>query len=477
MALIPVFVLVPSLWLSVVVYDMAMAHQALIVSTAVAVVVSRFRGVSWKESLDGMITAIGMALPACLILMIVGTLIGTWILSGVVPTLIVYGLKLLTPGFFLVATCAVCAVISLATGSSWSTAGTVGVALMGVGSGLGIPAPMTAGVIISGAYFGDKLSPLSDTTNLAPAVAGSDLFTHIRHMLYTTVPSLTLALVGYLVLGLFQDTATASAGEVQRVLNTLNDHHFIHPVLLAPPLAVITMVVCRVPALPALFVGSLLGGVFAWGFQGSGVKEILQAAQHGYVSGTGVKEVDALLTRGGLENMMPTVALILCALSFGGAMEKGGLLQRLSEAVLSLVRGTGTLVTATLLSCLGMNVLGGEQYMAIVIPGRMYRPAFLKMNLHPKNLSRCLEDAGTLTSSLVPWNSCGAYMYATLGISPLLYLPYAFLNLLNPLISVFYGFTGITMAPRQDSGHGSDDVDSAGETEAEQGEKSEAGNG
>jgi NhaC family Na+:H+ antiporter len=451
MALIPVAALIVSLWLSVVVYDMTMAHQALIVSTAVAVLVSHLRGVSWRESLEGMVSAIGMALPACLILMVVGVLIGTWILAGVVPTLIVYGLKLLTPGLFLGATCVVCAVISLATGSSWSTAGTVGVALMGVGGGLGVPPPMTAGAIISGAYFGDKLSPLSDTTNLAPAVAGADLFTHIRHMLYTTVPSLILALIGYLIIGALLDTETGSASQVDMVLDTLTDAHLIHPVLLVPPLAVIAMVVAKVPALPALFVGCLLGGAFAWGFQDMGLGRILDAAQTGFKSTTGVREVDELLTRGGLENMMPTVGLILAALSFGGAMEKGGLLQRLSEAVLSLVRGTGSLVSATLLSCLGMNVLGGEQYMAIVMPGKMYRSAFIEMGLHPKNLSRCLEDAGTLTSSLVPWNSCGAYMYATLGVSPLLYLPYAFVNLLNPLVSAFYGFTGITMDPLEPS--------------------------
>ena len=446
-AVIPVLFLIGAIALTVIHYEMAMAHQALVSSTAVAVLVARFRGVRWKESLDGMVKSITMALPACLILMVVGILIGTWILAGVVPSLIVYGLKLLSPRFFLAATCGVCAVISLATGSSWSTAGTVGVALMGVGAGLGIPAPMTAGAIISGAYFGDKLSPLSDTTNLAPAVSGTDLFTHIKHMLYTTVPSLIIALTLYLVIGLYLDAGGGSAEDVGKVIQVLSKHHFIHPALLLPPAAVVAMVVLRIPALPALFVGALLGALFAWIFQGVGLGKILAVAQSGFVSETGVKEVDDLLNRGGLKSMMNTVALILCALSFGGVMERSGMLQRLSQAILSLVRGTGSLVAATLLSCTGMNLFGGEQYMAIVIPGRMYRPAFKKQGLHPKNLSRCLEDSGTLTSALIPWNSCGAYMYATLGISPLLYLPYAFLNLLNPLISLFYGVTGITMEP------------------------------
>ncbi len=449
-ALIPVIFLIAALGVSVIHYKIAMAHQALVCSTAVAVVIARFMGVKWKESLEGMVSSIQMALPACLILMVVGILIGTWILAGVVPSLIVYGLRLMSPRFFLAATCVVCAIISLATGSSWSTAGTVGVALIGVGSGLGVPAPMTAGAIVSGAYFGDKMSPLSDTTNLAPAVSGTDLFVHIKHMFYTTVPAIVIALLLYLGIGIFLDVGHGRAGDVKQVMDVLSEHHTIHPLLLLAPAAVIAMVIMKIPALPALFIGCLLGAVFAWLFQGRGLGEIILAAQNGFVSKTGVAEVDELLTRGGLESMMSTVALIICALSFGGVMERGRMLQRISLAVLSLVRGVGSLVAATLLSCVGMNILGGEQYMAIVIPGRMYRPAFDKMGLDSRNLSRCLEDGGTVTSALVPWNSCGAYMFATLGISPLYYLPYAFLNYLIPFVSLFYGITGISMVKKPD---------------------------
>jgi len=451
LALIPVLFLVASLGVTVVFYKMSMPHQALVCSTAVAVITARIRGVKWSDSLDGMIGSVTMALPACLILMVVGILIGTWILAGVVPSLIVYGLKLMSPRFFLAATCVVCSVISLATGSSWSTAGTVGVALMGVGGGLGIPPAMTAGAIISGAYFGDKLSPLSDTTNLAPAVSGTDLFTHIKHMLYTTIPSFVIAVSLYLGIGLFLKVGHTGAEDVKVVIEVLSEHHMIHPVMLLAPAAVIGMVVLKTPALPALFIGSLIGAVFAWVFQDKGLKEILAVAQGGFVSKTGVSAVDGLLNRGGLESMMNTVALIICALSFGGVMERGGMLQRISIAVLSLVKGVGSLVAATLLSCIGMNVLGGEQYMAIVIPGRMYRPAFKKMGLHSKNLSRCLEDGGTVTSALVPWNSGGAYMFATLGISPIFYLPYAFLNILTPMMSLFYGVTGLTMERIEES--------------------------
>lgn len=444
LALVPVVFLIGALSFTVVVYKLP-PHLALIAGTAVAVLVNWKLGIGWKENLDGIVASISMALPACLILMVVGILIGTWILAGVVPTLIVYGLELLTPKLFLPAACVICSIVSLATGSSWSTAGTVGVALIGVGSSLGIPTPMTAGAIISGSYFGDKLSPLSDTTNLAPAVAGSQLFEHVRHMLYTTIPSLVIALIIYTVMGFHLGGGSVSASRVEQVMATLQHHHYIHVVLLVPAVAVIAMVAGKVPALPALLLGCLLGGLFAIVFQEATLGQVLASAQKGFVSKTNVKEVDVLLSRGGLDSMLGTVALILCALSFGGAMECGRLLDRLAEAVLMLVRGTGTLVTATLLSCMGMNILAGEQYMSIVVPGRMYRPAYLRMGLHPKNLSRALEDAGTLTSALVPWNSCGAYMFATLGVSPLAYLPYAFLNLLNPFVSAFYGFTGLTM--------------------------------
>ena len=449
LALIPVVFLIAALSLSVLVWKLP-PHLALIAATAVAFLCSSRLGITWTQSLDGMVKAIGMALPACLILLVVGILIGTWILAGVVPTLIVYGLKILTPKLFLPATCLVCAVVSLSTGSSWSTAGTVGVALVGVGAGLGISPAMTAGAIISGSYFGDKLSPLSDTTNLAPAVAGSQLFDHIRHMLYTTLPSLAIAVIIYSVMGFWFKTGGANAEKVELVVRTVEKNFYVGIVLLVPAVAVIAMVAAKVPALPALFIGCVLGGAFAMSYQDASLGEVLKVAQEGFKPATKVAAVNELLKRGGLESMLKTVALVIAALAFGGAMERGGLLQRLAAAILSLVRGVGSLVAATLLSCIGMNVLAGEQYMSIVIPGRMYQPAYKKRGLHPKNLSRALEDAGTLTSPLVPWNSCGAYMAVTLGVSPLAYLPYAFLNLLNPLVSAFYGFTGITMHKLED---------------------------
>jgi len=286
------------------------------------------------------------------------------------------------------------------------------------------------------------MSPLSDTTNLAPAVAGTDLFSHIRHMIYTTGPSYIIALVLYGLLGLKFAGGNLDTQNIDIMLSTMKSSFFIHPVLLLPPCLVIVMVIKKIPPLPALLGGSLVGSLFAVITQSSSLAQVIQVAHSGYVSQTGVSMVDELLTQGGLMSMMKTVALIMCALSFGGIMEKTGMLETIARSLLKRVKRTGSLVATTLLSSIGMNAIASDQYLAIVIPGRMYKGAFDKLGLHPKNLSRCLEDAGTLSSPLIPWNSCGAYMYGVLGVNPLLYLPFAFLNLLNPLISLFYGYTG-----------------------------------
>jgi len=392
-----------------------------------------------------MIHGINLAMGAILILMVVGLMIGTWISGGIVPTMIYYGLKVLSPGIFLGATMIICSIISLGTGSSWSTAGTVGVALIGVGHGLGVPTAMVAGAIISGAYFGDKMSPLSDTTNLAPAVAGTDLFSHIRHMVYTVAPAYVISLGLYAFLGARFSGGALESQNIEAILSTIKSNFFIHPLLLLPPVLVVVMVVLKIPPLPALLGGTLLGAVFAVLTQSRSLGEIIQAAHSGYVSNSGVAMVDDLLTRGGLMSMMGTVALIICALSFGGIMEKTGMLEALASALLKKVRRTGSLVATTIFTCIGMNIIAADQYIAIVVPGRMFKNAFDAKGLHPKNLSRALENSGTMTSPLIPWNSCGAFMGATLGVSPLLYLPYAFLNLSVPLVSIFYGYTGITM--------------------------------
>jgi len=421
------------------------SHIPLILATTVAAVIAVYLGYSWKEVQDSLLKGIILALQACLILMVIGCLIGTWIQSGIVPSMIYYGLKLISPSIFLVTTCVICSVVSISTGSSWSTAGTVGVALVGIGKTMGIPVELVAGAIISGAYFGDKMSPLSDTTNLAPATAGTDLFTHVRHMAYTGVPSLIISLILFTIIGFKYGGGTVDASGVSRMLSTLDLNFTISPWLLFPPLLVILMVILKIPAIPALLGGAVLGGIVAGIFQGNLLGEIITVSFNGFKSNTGVASVDDLLSRGGLLSMMSTIALIFCALAFGGVMEGSRMLETIASSILKLARSVGSLVTATVATCIGMNIIAPDQFLSIVIPGRMYRNAFLKQNLHPKNLSRLLEGAGTLSSPLVPWNTCGAFMSGVLGVSAGVYFPFCFFNLINPLVCIVYGYGNITM--------------------------------
>ncbi|MCM1990859.1 Na+/H+ antiporter NhaC [Oceanirhabdus seepicola] len=434
-------------------------HMALIAGAIFASIIGLIAGYTWKEIEEGIIDTIKLAMQACLILMIIGAIIGTWILAGVVPTMIFYGLKIITPSIFLVATCLICAVVSIATGSSWTTAGTVGIALIGVGTGLGIPLGMTAGAIISGAYFGDKMSPLSDTTNLAPAMAGTDLFTHIKHMIWTTGPALLISLVIYAILGIKFAGKQIDAVQVNELLNGLQANFNINLLLFIPPILVIAIVVMKVPAIPGLIGGVILGGLFAWLFQGAGMSEIIGAAHYGYASSTGIEALDNLLTRGGLDSMLWTVSLIICAMCFGGVMEKTKQLETIAMSLMKFAKSTGSIILTTVITCIVTNLLTGDQYLSIVLPGRMYKDVYIEKGLDPRNLSRTLEDSGTVTSPFIPWNTCGATMTKFLGVGPWGpdgFAIYAFLNILCPIIAVFYGFTGIGIkklekAPQEES--------------------------
>ena len=460
-ALTPLLFLIVALALSVHLYGDNSSYGAnqivLLLAAGVAGLIGIRNGLRWQDIEDAIVHGVSVATGAMFILFAVGALIGTWILAGIVPTLIYYGVELLSPSFFYPATCLICAIVGLTIGSSWTVAGTLGVALMGVSQGLGLSPAITAGAIISGAYFGDKMSPLSDTTNLAPATAGSDLFAHIRHMTWTTLPSIAVALVLFAVFSFTAETNGdgGSFAELDKVLST-QFNIGLH--LLIPLLVVFVMALRKFPALPTIAVGALLGAIFAVVFQPeqtmrlAGNAELskgmalLGGAWHSLFDGfsveTGNEAVDSLLSRGGFNSMINTVALIMCAMAFGAVMERTSLLERLARAVLSAVHSTGSLITATLATSVGCNIVAADQYMAIVLPGRLYRAEFRKRGLAPVNLSRALEDAGTLTSPLVPWNTCGAYMAATLGIATTAYLPYAFFNLLNPLIAAAMAYAG-----------------------------------
>ena len=460
-ALVPVVILIGLLAASVYLFGDGSSggpnQIALMLGAGVGILVGLRNGYTWKEIERGMVHGISLAMGAILILLVVGSVIGTWILSGVVPTMIYYGLLILKPAVFYAAACLICAMVSLSTGSSWTTAGTVGVALIGIAAAQNLHLGMAAGAIISGAYFGDKMSPLSDTTNLAPAVAGTELFTHIKHMAWTTGPAMLIALALFAGAAFFMP-APASVGQMQTILAALRANFVIGPHLLLPAVLVIAMVIKRVPAFPALLIGALVGCVFAVIFQQTAVLRFVaddtlprwvallkgswMALFDGFKLTSGTPALDELLSRGGMSSMLSTVWLILAAMMFGGVMETTRLLQRIAAGILSMVRGTGSLIAATLATAIGTNVVASDQYIAIVLPGRMYRAEYRRRGLHEKNLSRSLEDAGTMTSPLVPWNTCGAFMATTLGVATLAYAPFAFLNLLNPVIALVYGFTG-----------------------------------
>ena len=463
-ALIPIISLIVMLALCVYLFGDSSSQGpnqiVLTLGAAIGAIVGIRNGYSWAELQRAIINGISTAMGAILILLSVGGLIGTWLMSGTVPSLIFYGLELMNPQFFFAAACLICAIAALATGSSWTVAGTLGVALIGVSMGLGLSPAIAAGAIISGAYFGDKMSPLSDTTNLAPAVVETDLFTHIRHMAWTTGPSFLIALMLFTVVGFGVDTG-ADSETLEALRTTLDGTFNITPLALLPLAVVFYMAFKKIPPLPTILFGALLGGLVAVWLQpetvlqfaaspelGTGLamtKGVWVALANGFVSTTGVVEVDELLTRGGMESMLVTIWLILTALAFGAVLEHTGMLQRLIESALQRAKSTGSLVTTVVLSAIGINIVAADQYIAVVLPGKMYRAEFARRNLHPKNLSRIIEDSGTLTSPLVPWNTCGAYMSATLGVATLAYLPFAFLNLINPFISIIYGFTGFTI--------------------------------
>jgi len=417
----------------------------LLLAIAPAAVIALAIGVPWREIERGLVEGMTLALKALMILIVVGAAIAAWAASGTIAVMIDYGLAVLGPRAFLPAAVVICAVVPLAIGSSWATAATVGVALMGIGQALGVSPAMSAGAVLSGAYFGDKMSPLSDTTNLAPGIAGAELFDHIHAMLYTTVPAIVLALIGFTVLGLATagDPGSFDTASVEALRSALASGQQLGFWLLLPPVLVVGLAVLRVPALPVLVIATLAGVVLAMVSQGASLAGILVELYSGHVSTTGDAAVDKLLSRGGIESMGYTIALVLCATAFGGVLERVGYIQVLLEALLTRVTRTRGLIASTVFAAVGTNFLIAEQYLSIVLPGRMFKDAYSRFGLQPRMLSRTLEDAGTVTSPLCPWNSCGAYMTAALGVATFSYLPFALFNLAMPLISLVYAVFGI----------------------------------
>lgn len=466
LSLFPVLLLVFLLIVNVIIFKDDASYGpnqvALLVTGFVCGIIGYFKlGVKFVQIEEGIVNAITSSLSAMTILIVVGALIGSWILSGTVPAMIFYGLKLINPAIFLPIATIICAIVSLATGSSWSTTGTIGIALIGIGQTLGLNMGMVAGAIISGAYFGDKMSPLSDTTNLAPAMAGTDLFTHIRHMVYTSGPALIISLIIFSIISLFGSGNTINLSEIDEIKSILDANFNLSFTTLIPPLVVLVMIRKKVPSLPAITIGIFAGLLVAIISQGELIQKmssdvsvkgyytiITKVLYEGFSIESGHKVIDKLLNRGGMSGMLTTVWLIFSAMIFGGCLEATGMLHKIAESILKLVSGTASLIGATLGSCLVLNATASDQYLAIVVPGRMFKKAYDDYGLAPQNLSRALEDAGTVTSVLIPWNSGGAYNSSVLGVSTLTYAPYCFFNILSPIISLFLGVMNWTIVKK-----------------------------
>ena len=426
----------------------------LILSSAVASVLAFNLGFTWDDIQKGILKSINSSMSSILILFLVGSLAGSWLLSGVVPAFIYYGIQILNAKIFLFAACIICVIVSMATGSSWTTSATIGIALIGIGKALGISDGLIAGAILSGAYFGDKMSPLSDTTNLAPAMAGTDLFTHIRYLMITTFPSILISLVIFIFLGLNISSDIESENAVL-ISNLINDKFYISPILFLVPAVVILLIYKKIKAVPSLFIGVILGSLFALIFQKSlvvevsGMKDIswislfsgTMKSLYGSISiQTSNQIVNELLSSSGMFGMLNTIWLVISAMIFGGVMETAGFLKKISSIILDKINSTGSLVTSTAGTCIFFNLTASDQYLSIVVPGKMYSKIYKDKGLAPENLSRTLEDSGTVTSVLVPWNTCGAYHASVLNVATLTYLPYCFFSLISPLMTIFIAY-------------------------------------
>ena len=465
LALAPVILLVAMLALSVYLYGADSSYGAnqialLLGAGAVGLVGIRL-GLGWRAIEEGLVDGIAMCLVPMLILMSVGMLIGAFILCGTIPSLIYYGVQVLSPEIFYAACTVICALVAISIGSSWTVAGTMGIGLMAIAMSFNLSPAITAGAIVSGAYFGDKLSPLSDTTNLAAATAGVDLFEHIRHMLWTTVPSIVIALVLFTILSGGEAAAPEQIAELRA---SIREQFNIGMHLFLPLLMMLVLVWRKVPALPAILTSALVGVVFALLFQpeavlrlagpsdtlGEGllmVRGVWTSLFSGFSSESGNPFMDDLLSKGGMTSMLNTVSLIISAMAFGGALQRVGILQFLVSMALKRAHSNGGLVTTTVLTCTATNLAAADQFIAITLPGGMYRDEFERRGLSRLNLSRTLEDSATLTSALIPWNTCGAYMAATLGVATLTYAPFTFFNLSCPIIAIIYGYWQIGQKP------------------------------
>ena len=455
LALLPVVLTLFVLGLQLFYFDDFTPHIPLAIGLAITGLVGLYLGHNWPSLEEGAFHVINVSLPSVSVLIVVGMLIGVWIASGTVPTLIYYGLLILSPEIFLAAAMILCSIVSLSLGTSWGTVGTVGLALMGIGAGFEIPMYWTAGAVVSGAFFGDKVSPLSDTTNLAPAVTGTNLFDHIRNMMPTTVPAMLIALAIYVWAGFSLVSGDGASFErIDSITTALRENFLISPWLLTPAILVIALAVSKQPPIPSLFAGVVVGGIVAMLTQGVGLHDLFTYGNSGFAIETGISEIDDLLNRGGIQSMMWTISLILIALAFGGALERTGCLQAIIAAMLSKVHTFPGVQTSAIGTSMATNLVAGDPYLSIALPGRMYSPVYRGMGYSTLNLSRAIEEGGTLMSPLIPWNAGGAFVISALGLGVvggnfenLLYIPLSFACWTAPVIGILYAWTGL-FSPR-----------------------------
>lgn len=421
----------------------------LIMAATVAGLIAVRLGYTYKEIENGILESMLKGMPAMLVVIVVGALIGSWITAGTIPLLIYYGLKIISPRLFLVTACIVSSCISLVTGTSYGTAGTIGVAFIGIAHGLGIPLGQAAGAIVAGAYFGDKLSPFSDTTNLAPIAAQSNLFDHIRHMLWTTTPAWLLGLLVYLFLGIFSNhTGTVSLEKTEAIMEVLRSSFTFHWLLLLPPVITLYLAIRKKPVIPGMLFSAAVAVILAIIIQHADLVTAVRSLVFGYVADTGENMVDELLTRGGMLNMMDVTLIALCAFAFGGIVQKAGMLDVLLEKLLSVANTVGKIIASTVASCITTALLTGSSFLSILIPGELFAPAFRKYNLAAKNLSRTTEDSGTVVVPLVPWSIAGVFMSGTLGVDTVVYAKWAIMCYTGFIFALIYGFAGFAIAPR-----------------------------
>lgn len=455
-ALIPIFLMLLLLAIGFGVYGLS-PEPLLILAAVFAGFIALRAGLSWDEMLLGIREKLDMAMPAILVLISIGILIGTWMISGTIPLMIYYGLEMINPQFIVLIAFIVSALISIVTGTSWGSAGTVGVALMGIATGLGASLPATAGAVVSGAYFGDKLSPLSDTTNLAPIAAGSNLYEHIKHMLYTTVPAAIIAMVIYTIVGFnVSGNGASTTTEMQQMLSTLDEMFNWNLILLLPALIVLIGSIAKQPTLPTIIFSSVVAALISKFYQGFALEDIFASAVTGFdvdmVQKAGfevnnvIPEVTDLVNQGGMQSMTSVILIAFSAFAFAGIITKAGALEVIMNALLKIVRKTGDLILSTVISCITMALVTGNSYLSIIVPGELFKDTYQKKKLKAKNLSRTLEDSGTVVVPLIPWSSAGVYMAGVLGVSTLSYAPWAIVCYSGFIIAIILGYTGIGIA-------------------------------